>query len=288
MWSLKKINLMNTIMTDQLKKKVEQAIRLLQSINNEEVELAYSGGKDSDVILELAKMAGIKFRAIYKNTTIDPPKTIKHVKSKGVEIIRPKKNFAQIIEENGFPNQWKRFCCGELKEYKILDKAIQGIRKSESKKRNERYKEPVMCRVYENGKAEIIYPILEWTNEDIAEFVNHYKVKCHPLYYDENGDFHPERRLGCMCCPLASYNKRIKQFKQYPHMVRYYIKNGEKWLKKHPETKTGKRHKTVYDWFLFDVFHRKIKNIEDKKRKTMFDEGIDAKYFLESYFNIKL
>lgn len=46
-------------MNEQLKKKVDQAIRLLQtSCKDKEVELCYSGGKDSDVILELAKMAG--------------------------------------------------------------------------------------------------------------------------------------------------------------------------------------------------------------------------------------
>jgi len=61
--------------SEVLKKKVKQAINLLQSIKTDEpIEVAYSGGKDSDVILELAKMAGIKYRAIYKNTTIDPPR----------------------------------------------------------------------------------------------------------------------------------------------------------------------------------------------------------------------
>ena len=51
------------------KKKIDTAIRLLQTTCGEqEVELCYSGGKDSDVILELAKMAGIKYRAIYKNS----------------------------------------------------------------------------------------------------------------------------------------------------------------------------------------------------------------------------
>lgn len=276
-------------MNEQLQKKINQAIRLLQSIKADEIELSHSGGKDSDVILELAKMAGINYRAIYKNTTIDPPGTIKHVKSKGVEIIRPALNFARIIQNNGFPNQWKRFCCKHLKEYKVLDKAIQGIRKSESVKRQKRYKEPTQCRVYDNGKAELIYPILEWTEEDIKEFVNYYKVKCHPLYYDKKGVFHAERRLGCMCCPLASYNKRIAQFKKYPTMVRYYIKNGEKWLKNHPDTITAKRYKNVYDWFLFDVFYKKFK-LNKKKELTLkiFEDNFNSKEFLEAYFKIKL
>ena len=78
---------------DSYQKKIDFAIKLLRSIPQDgEIELAYSGGKDSDVILELAKMSGIPFRAIYKNTTIDPPGTIAHCKSKGVEIRQPKKN----------------------------------------------------------------------------------------------------------------------------------------------------------------------------------------------------
>lgn len=37
-----------------LDKKIEQSIRLLKHLGNTEVELSYSGGKDSDVILALA------------------------------------------------------------------------------------------------------------------------------------------------------------------------------------------------------------------------------------------
>lgn len=48
-------------MTEGLSKKVKQAVRLLQSYKGTEpIEVCYSGGKDSDVILELAKMAGIR------------------------------------------------------------------------------------------------------------------------------------------------------------------------------------------------------------------------------------
>lgn len=61
-----------------LDRKIDAAIKLLQSIPTDDgqIEVCYSGGKDSDVILELAKMAGINYRAIYKNTTIDPRGTI--------------------------------------------------------------------------------------------------------------------------------------------------------------------------------------------------------------------
>ena len=53
------------MITENLQKKIDRAILLLQGIQNEyddEIEVAYSGGKDSDVILQLAKEAGIRFR----------------------------------------------------------------------------------------------------------------------------------------------------------------------------------------------------------------------------------
>ncbi|MBQ1347957.1 MAG: hypothetical protein IIY58_01170, partial [Aeriscardovia sp.] len=44
------------------KRKIDFAIKLLRDIPQDgPLELSYSGGKDSDIILELARMAGIKF-----------------------------------------------------------------------------------------------------------------------------------------------------------------------------------------------------------------------------------
>ena len=96
-------------MNKELDKKVVQAVKLLQvcyKAAGEPLELAYSGGKDSDVILELAKISGIEYRAIYKNTTIDPPGTIKHVKANGVEIRRPKDSFFSLMIKKGYPNRY--------------------------------------------------------------------------------------------------------------------------------------------------------------------------------------
>lgn len=182
------------MINEQLQKKIDQSIRLLQSVQKRydgEIELAYSGGKDSDVILQLAKEAGIRYRAIYKNTTIDPPGTIAHVKEMGVEILRPKENFFQLIAKKGFPSRFYRFCCKVLKEYKILDKTVIGVRKEESRARKERYNEPTQCRYYGSKKkenhVEQIYPILEWTDEDVRDFILDRGLKLAPLYYDTGG-----------------------------------------------------------------------------------------------------
>lgn len=170
---------------EDLPTKVAGAVKLLQSVGKRHLlEVCYSGGKDSDVILELAKMAGINFRAIYRNTTIDPPGTIQHVKEMGVEIARPGMTFFQKVEHNGFPTRRARFCCTELKEYKILDYAVQGIRRSESTARAKRYKEPVICRLYGKGEhVNVILPILEWTDEDVEQFIRARHIRCAPVYY---------------------------------------------------------------------------------------------------------
>ena len=172
-------------MRKELQKKVDFAIKLLRSIPQDgDIEISYSSGKDSDVILELAKMAGIPYRAIYKATTIDPPGTIAHAKEMGAEVIHPKKTFFQLVSKSGFPSRFSRECCSVLKEYKVCDRAIQGIRRSESKKRAERYKEPEVCRVYSaKEKVRVYLPILEWTDQDVEEFIKERNIKCHPLYY---------------------------------------------------------------------------------------------------------
>lgn len=201
------------MITEDLQKKIDCAIRLLQGIQNGydgEIEVAYSGGKDSDVILQLAKEAGIRFRAIYRNTTIDPPGTIAHVGRMGAEILRPKETFFQLLAKKGFPNRFSRFCCEKLKEYKVMDKCIMGVRKSESSKRNERYNEPTECRFYgrktEANHVEAIYPILDWTDNDVLAFVEDRHLTLAPVYYTSRGGKSTCRNASAVCAAPSPQN----------------------------------------------------------------------------------
>lgn len=255
------------------------------------LEICYSGGKDSDVILELARMSGANIRPIYKNTTIDPPGTIKHAREKGVEVMQPTMNFRQLIAKSGLPNRWRRFCCSVLKEYKVLDYALVGVRRDESRARSERYKEPEVCRVYNKTKGIKVrqyFPILDWTAKDVADFVVEYGISCHPLYYDEQGAFHAERRLGCMCCPLQSRMKRIASFKEHPAMVRFYINGLKEYLDIHPKGKIAKMFSSPYDWLTSHIFCDGEREFRQKFGPTLFDDGIDCKQFLEQQFGITL
>ena len=275
-------------MRPELQKKIDGAIRLLKAFDNPDnpVEIAYSGGKDSDVILQLAKEAGINYRAIYKNTTIDPPGTIAHVMAMGVEIRRPEKTFLQLVEEKGLPGGSRRFCCDYLKEYKILDKAVVGIRKDESQKRKERYQEPSACRIYgKNDHVEQVLPILDWTNEDVAEFIADRGIKCAPRYYDAQGKFHPECRLGCIGCSLKSRRLRQKDFKQYPKMLLQIIKRLRKYRATHPDSSCLEKFQDEYEQVYFDLYCGYWKKY--KYKNGLFGKP-DFKAFLEKQFNITL
>lgn len=240
------------------KRKTDLAIKLLQSIPQDDgpIEVSYSGGKDSDVILELARMADIPFEAIYKNTTIDPPGTLQHCKSKGATILQPKKSMLEIIAQSGWPTRRARFCCSKLKEYKVHNRAIQGIRRCESPARAKRYKEPELCRLYPHKeKVRIYLPILEWTNEDVERFVLERGIKCHPLYYDVSGRFRVERRLGCIGCPMqADCGKG--DFKQFPKMLKAWVRAGQKYLDSHPQSRAVQKFGNAYNMAYHNLFCR--------------------------------
>lgn len=273
------------------KRKIDFAIKLLRSIPQDgPIELSYSGGKDSDVILELAKMAGIPFEAIYKNTTIDPPGTVAHCKAVGATIIRPKLSFLQLIEKKGMPSRWKRFCCEVLKEYKIHDRAIQGIRREESTKRAARYKEPELCRVYPNKeKVRIYFPILEWTLEDVARFIDERGIRCAARYYDEAGNFHPERRLGCIGCPLLS-DRGVAELRKYPKLALAIISAYQRFLDNHRNSDYWQKiGGDACNGFYYGHFCSSGEEYDLKTDSGLFPEmDVSPRTFLENYFKIDL
>lgn len=277
-------------MTDELQKKVDRALKLLRSIPQDgPVELCYSTGKDSDVILELAKMAGISFVPIYKNTTCDQPGSIAHARGMGVKIVQPKKNMLQLIEENGWPSRWTRFCCKYLKEYKIYDRAVLGIRRDESVARAKRYNEPEQCRVYPKGeKCRQYFPILDWTNDDICNFVRERELRLHPHYYDTNGNFCVEHRVGCIGCPMASDNGR-SDFLKYPKILRARVKAYCRWWETHPASRSVNTFPSVWHCLYMKFFCHDMQQYKEKTSGLFggFSES-EMKQWLENYFGVGL
>lgn len=277
-------------MNESLHNKINQSIKLLKAYdlflkrrgNGEKLEIAYSGGKDSDILLWLARESGIDFNLVHKCTTIDPPGTLKHCKDNGAIILQPKKTFLQIVETRGWPTMFRRFCCHILKEYYHSQYVVVGVRSEESVKRAKRYTSPSSCKAYSKTQiGEIIHPIYKFTNEDVCELVNEQKINVHPLYYDEYGVFHVEKRLGCIGCPLQSDRGR-EGFKQYPKLFRAKVKAFLRYAKQHNNVHDP------YDFMLYQIFYS---NHGEKKYQQMW-HGLfkqnTPKQFLEEYFNIQL
>lgn len=102
----------------------KQAIEILQTFSGDEpYQLGYSGGKDSDVILHLAKKAGVPFQAVHNLTTVDAPETVRYVRSKPEVIIEyPKMSMWQLIVKHKTPpTRLFQYCCAELKERSGID-----------------------------------------------------------------------------------------------------------------------------------------------------------------------
>lgn len=251
----------------------KKAIRRLQTFEprTEPYYLAYSGGKDSDVILTLAKMAGVKYEAVHNLTTVDAPETIYHVR-KQADVRIDKAHDAEgnhvtmerlIVRKKMPPTRIGRYCCSVLKERGgERRKVITGVRKFESVKRNESSglvkligkpktaqksatEAGIEYRVNKQGglimdvdndevrewvedcyrsHKTMINPIVDWTDDDVWEFLHHYGIETNPLY--ECGF----NRIGCVGCPLARKNQRYLEFARYPKYKERYIRAFDRML----------------------------------------------------------
>lgn len=114
------------------KNKVEVALDRIKSFEPAEgYYLAFSGGKDSQCIYELAKMAGVKFDAHYRVTSVDPPELVRFIKTNYPDVSweiprddtkgNPKDNnrvtmWSLIASQTMPPLRTARYCCENLKE----------------------------------------------------------------------------------------------------------------------------------------------------------------------------
>lgn len=130
-----------------LAEKESKAIERLKAFEPEDgYYLAYSGGKDSDCIKILARLADVKFEAVHNLTTVDAPETIRYIKSQpDVRIERhhypdgtPKTMWNLIVKKCTPPLRISRYCCSEFKEAGGNGRVtVTGTRWSESTRRKE-------------------------------------------------------------------------------------------------------------------------------------------------------
>lgn len=193
-----------------LERKVEKAIKFFQTYC-EGAYGAFSGGKDSCVIKELAGEARVNVDWYYNNTTIDSPEIVAFIRKHHADVKwnnPPIGFFNRIVQRGDVPTRLNRWCCAEFKEGGGDDRnKIIGVRIAESPRRAKLWKTVVPNT--RTGKL-MLAPIVYWTDADVWQYIESRSVPYCDLY-DEGFD-----RLGCVGCPMAGSRGRKEQFKRWP------------------------------------------------------------------------
>ena len=174
--------------------------------------VAFSGGKDSVVILDLVRRSGCKHEAHYNLTTVDPPELIYFMRKRypDVAVDRPAKSMWQLIESEGLPMRTMRACCRVLKERGGAGRVVvTGIRAAESVARSARGPLEAARR----GPAKtFIHPILTWSTDDVWTYIRERALHYCSLY-DEGW-----KRIGCVVCPFLWIADTRRSMERWPKL----------------------------------------------------------------------
>ena len=210
---------------DLLEKLAAETIKKIYNIYVEYMDrvdvfyVAFSGGKDSVVALDLVQRAlpHNKFKVLFGDTGMEFPDTYKiveeieqHCKDAKIEFLRAKSDFDPKVtwREFGPPAQTMRWCCSVhktapqiilLREYTnnphFRGMAFTGIRGDESASRSEY--EGISHGEKVRGQYSC-HPILEWNSAELFSYIYERQLLINDAYKKGNS------RAGCLVCPLAT------------------------------------------------------------------------------------
>ena len=249
------------------------------------------------VVKKLAEMAGVKFDAHYNATTVDPPELVRFIRQfhPDVEIVKPDISMQKLIAQKLMPpTRLVRYCCEHYKERHGKERiTITGTRWDESANRKNNqgvvsvFNKKAINIAQETGASygenknggivlnfddsptrrtvEMCYrthktllnPIIDWTDEDVWEFIKKYQVPYCSLY-DEGW-----KRLGCVGCPIATSVTRKREFERWPQLRKVYLRAFGLMLQERKRKGLPCEWETpeqVMEWWLDDKPKKEIKN----------------------------
>lgn len=250
----------------------------------------FSGGKDSQVLYHLVKLAGVKHKTHMNLTSVDPPEVIRFVKQHypDVELIKPKMSIYDMAKKKHIlPTMRFRWCCAEFKEMSGAGKVtLIGIRREESARRAKRgeistnikgkrteetfdqwseHEEKMVTCV--GGKDKILVsPIIYWTERDVWEFLNENDIP-HCELYDQG-----YTRIGCICCPMSHPRKKRKEIERWPYVKRNWLKTIQWFIDNGYIDHNFSDSETGLCWWISGKSFDKFYADEFQQQKINFDE----------------
>lgn len=200
---------------DKINKSIEAlklASKMSEQYYHRPLIITYSGGKDSDVMLNLAKRSGINFEVYHSHTTADAPQTVYHVRnvfdklhSEGIrtKIVYPTYKGKRtsmwdlIVQKKMLPTRRYRYCCDILKETTGKNRFIStGVRADESRNRSDRK----MFTIYSSSVNHRIYHDIE----HVAEVYD--DAQKYPEVYDCKYITSLKKNKTSMVNPIVEWN----------------------------------------------------------------------------------
>ena len=155
--------------------KLEHSVTLLRKAeglakmydNEDGFFLAFSGGKDSQALYHVTKMAGVLFKGHFSPTSVDPPDLIRFIKNEYPSVEWGHLDFSiyqRAVERRILPTMRVRWCCADFKETAGAGKVtLIGIRKEESARRAKRHEVEVSNKKFSGSLDEFE----DWSKAEI-------------------------------------------------------------------------------------------------------------------------
>lgn len=231
-----------------LKQAEAEGKRVYQTTRIDKFLASFSGGKDSQVVLDLCTRAipPENFEVIYSDTGYELPPSLELYQAitEHYQKLYPKlkfsiaKNHASVLsywDKIGTPSDTHRWCCAvmktaplyrmlkteENKQAKVL--TFDGVRAEESTRRSG------YNRIGKGVKHETVInarPILYWNSAEIYLYLFKYNLPINPAYRQGM------TRVGCLVCPFANEWNEMLANVHYKENTKPFLEKIEAFAKK--------------------------------------------------------